>query len=513
MRFKKMIKKLLGILFLLILVAGFVVPGVLGIGAAPVANDDSYSLDESTEGASTSLSKIAAEGVLANDTDAEGDSLTAKLVTGVAHGLLSLSPSGAFTYIPEKNYAGEDSFTYDANDGTTNSPTFATVTITINQVDTPPTLEIDDRTVEKNSGSFTLNLDNYAHDVETPDSALIFSHLNGNIDAVECTRSVHILTCTTKTDATGTNIVTVNVDDGTNTPVQDTFTITVVENIETAPVADDFSVTVIKNVAQTIPVLSHASDADGDTLTLDPVVYTGTNGEVTQNTDGTVTYKPNTGYIGPDEFTYTVTDDSDDQLTSNTATVTISVTEEPPVTLHEFETRYNEYNEEYNKLDDDYDDAKRDYERSVDKDDEDDIEKYEDDLKDIQDDLDNLLDDAKDLDDDIQRAKDSQWNNLEDDVEELIDDIEKVIDRIDRIFNPVSDFFTAPTGATTATPPAKEPSTVVFNGLPADALAQVGPIDNTTPNQGLDSTFIWLLLGIVAVLGVIGFLVFILLRN
>ena len=64
-----------------------------------------------------SLTVPAATGVLANDTDPEGASLTAALVQGPAHGTLNLSPNGSFTYTPTATFAGTDSFTYQASDG------------------------------------------------------------------------------------------------------------------------------------------------------------------------------------------------------------------------------------------------------------------------------------------------------------------------------------------------------------------------------------------------------------
>ena len=55
---------------------------------------------------------IAAPGVLANDTDADGESLTAILVSGPAHGTVSLQPNGGFTYTPAAGFSGTDAFTY-----------------------------------------------------------------------------------------------------------------------------------------------------------------------------------------------------------------------------------------------------------------------------------------------------------------------------------------------------------------------------------------------------------------
>ena len=53
----------------------------------------------------------------------EGDPFTAVLVTTVSHGTLSLGANGGFTYTPTTGYTGPDSFTYRANDGTSNSNT------------------------------------------------------------------------------------------------------------------------------------------------------------------------------------------------------------------------------------------------------------------------------------------------------------------------------------------------------------------------------------------------------
>ena len=53
--------------------------------------------------------------MLTNDDDADGDSLTATLVTGPAHGDLTLNGDGSFTYTPDANYSGTDTFTYKAS--------------------------------------------------------------------------------------------------------------------------------------------------------------------------------------------------------------------------------------------------------------------------------------------------------------------------------------------------------------------------------------------------------------
>src|SRR6185295_1923578 len=76
--------------------------------------------------------------VLTNDTDADaGTTLTAALVASPANGSVTLASNGAFTYTPNANFNGSDTFTYTAGDGTAVS-NVATVTITIGAVNDAP---------------------------------------------------------------------------------------------------------------------------------------------------------------------------------------------------------------------------------------------------------------------------------------------------------------------------------------------------------------------------------------
>ena len=66
--------------------------------------------------------------MLGNAFDADGDPLTAILVSGPQHGALSLDSRGGFIYTPAVAFTGTDTFQYKANDGVANSSP-ATVTI------------------------------------------------------------------------------------------------------------------------------------------------------------------------------------------------------------------------------------------------------------------------------------------------------------------------------------------------------------------------------------------------
>lgn len=97
------------------------------VNDAPLAVADAY-----TTPAGTSL-VVAAPGLLANDSDIDGDSLTVLLASGANHGQLILNADGSFTYTPVSGYSGSDSFRYSARDGMASSEAVS-VTITITKV-------------------------------------------------------------------------------------------------------------------------------------------------------------------------------------------------------------------------------------------------------------------------------------------------------------------------------------------------------------------------------------------
>lgn len=97
---------------------------VTPVNDPPQAADDAY---EASEGVTL---RVDAPGVLANDTDADGDVLTAELRADAAYGTVSLAADGSFTYVSDDGFVGADSFTYAAVDGGLEEST-ATVEITV----------------------------------------------------------------------------------------------------------------------------------------------------------------------------------------------------------------------------------------------------------------------------------------------------------------------------------------------------------------------------------------------
>ena len=79
---------------------------------APTAAADAYTTAEDT------ALTVAAPGVLGNDSDPDGDRLTAVLVSGPSHGTLTLNANGSFSLHPRRELQRQRLFTYRASDGT-----------------------------------------------------------------------------------------------------------------------------------------------------------------------------------------------------------------------------------------------------------------------------------------------------------------------------------------------------------------------------------------------------------
>ena len=99
--------------------------------------------------------------------------------------------------------------------------------------------------------------------------------------------------------------------------------VTITEDPNSPPLANDDTATTPKNIEVVIPVLLNDSDPDGDPLSITAVTDP-PSGTSANNNDGTVTYMPNSGFTGTDNFSYTV---SDGRGGSDSADVTVTVTE------------------------------------------------------------------------------------------------------------------------------------------------------------------------------------------
>ena len=108
--------------------------GVTPVNDAPVAVADSITV---AEGGTATVLVGGATSVLANDSDAENNTLSAILVSGPANGTLTLNANGTFSYTHNGSETTTDSFTYKVNDGTVDGNT-VTVNIGVTPVNDAP---------------------------------------------------------------------------------------------------------------------------------------------------------------------------------------------------------------------------------------------------------------------------------------------------------------------------------------------------------------------------------------
>ncbi|MCK5526664.1 MAG: tandem-95 repeat protein, partial [Candidatus Latescibacteria bacterium] len=263
------------------------------VNDAPVAANDGYAVDEDA------TLTIAALGVLANDSDPEGNNLTAVLVNDVSNGTLTLDADGSFTYTPDADFNGTDIFTYKANDGELNSDE-ATVTITVKAVNDAPVVDGQSVTTPEDK-PVDIALTGSDSDVE---DVLTYSVLEGPSHGT-LSGSAPNLTYTPNLDYNGADSFTFKANDGADDSNVATVTIAV-NVVNDAPsfvkgadqgVLEDAGVQTVSG--WTTGISAGPSDESGQVLTFN----------VTANTNpGLFAVQPSI-HAGTGSLTYTPADD------------------------------------------------------------------------------------------------------------------------------------------------------------------------------------------------------------
>ena len=269
---------------------------VTNVNDAPVATDDTFTGDEDA---------AIIGNVLTNDTDADGDALTATAGTYATAegGSVTIAEDGTFTYTPAENFNGQDSFTYEVTDGAESDT--GTVTLTVNPVNDAPVANDDTFTGSEDSmiaGNVLTNDADIDGDTLSVTAGTYATAEGGSVTIA----SNGMFTYTPAADFAGEDTFTYEVSDGS---ASDTGTVTLTVNpINDGPVAADDAYSVAEDGSVSGNILDNDTDADGDTLSVTAGTYDTTHGTLVLAENGDFTYTPDAGYTGEDTFGYAVTD-------------------------------------------------------------------------------------------------------------------------------------------------------------------------------------------------------------
>jgi YVTN family beta-propeller protein/VCBS repeat-containing protein len=287
----------------------------------PTAVADGYATSEDTT-LTVPVTGTPDNGVLFNDTDPEGDPLTAILVSNVATGTLSLATNGSFSYIPVANASGVVTFTYKANDGAADSNT-VTVTITVTGVNDVPSFTkganqaVAEDAVAQSVATWATALSKGPADESGQVVDFIVSNDNNALfSAQPAVSAIGTLTYTPAANASGVATVSVRIHDnggvvngGVDTSAIQTFTITIAA-VNDAPVNSVAGAqTMLVNGRLTLSAASGNRISLSDDAGANPVQV-----QLTV-TNGTLTLASVTG------LTFTTGDGTGDSTTTFTGTV------------------------------------------------------------------------------------------------------------------------------------------------------------------------------------------------
>ena len=311
---------------------------------APTAVADFHEVDEDD-----TLTVGITKGVIANDSDADGDEFSITDHTDPLHGkLIKFSTlTGGFTYVPDADFFGEDTFTYTIAD-TTGKKAVGVVTITVKNVDDPATVVVNEPTFyvedisDENARSFEDGLvvkeDFQPVTLIVPTANVVFTDPDEGESVTPNAKSKkglfeveigksgqnYVMTLSSVADANGADTIVIYVGAGkTLVSVEIPVTITNVQDDPKA-VSDTFTVGQGEKteISAAKGVLVNDINPDGKTTLKAYLAEDATEGTVKLATDGSFTYEVG-DYEGSDGFVYFVVNAAGD--TSKPAIVYLNV--------------------------------------------------------------------------------------------------------------------------------------------------------------------------------------------
>ena len=322
---------------------------VIEVNDAPTAADDAKSTDEDTTLTFNSSDLTANDSTGPANESGQTLTVTAVNTTASTHGNVSLS-SGTVSFVPDANYFGPASFTYRVCDnGITNGAAdplcaTATVNVTVNAVNDPPTAADDTKATDEDTTLTFSASDLTANDSAGPANE---SGQTLTVTAVSATANTHGTVSLTSGSVTyvpeanynGAASFTYSVcDNGTPSACSGGTVNVPINPVNDPPTAADDAKSADEDTTLTFAASdltandsAGAANEGGQSLTVTAIGATANTHGTVSLSSGNVTYVPEANYNGAASFTYRVCDDgSPSQCTTATVNVTVNPVNDPP---------------------------------------------------------------------------------------------------------------------------------------------------------------------------------------
>lgn len=337
---------------------------------APEARPDSFTLYEDD-----SLVVNSANGILNNDSDKNNDTLTAVLADSANYGTIRFNADGTFTYTPDQDFFGTDTFTYQAKD-LKDFSTKTRVTVTVLPVNDSPVIADNTGITVREGDSATISSSKLAAaDVDHESSSIIFTlidkpkhgKLNKNgipiPDAVAFTQSdidADAISYQHDGSESTKDTMVFSVCDGTGacidsvpvaiviTPVNDTPYIQTKNSLSVAESG-------IKAIGNVVLLVKDNDDTAGDIIF--SLVKLPMNGDILKQGNELdvgatftqedidslrVSYQHNGGKTDKDSLSFTITDAGGASIAETILKINVGLTDDPPVALDDLDNSLNE---------------------------------------------------------------------------------------------------------------------------------------------------------------------------
>ncbi|MFA1568566.1 tandem-95 repeat protein [Vibrio tasmaniensis 1F-187] len=295
---------------------------VIAVNDAPVAGNVAYSVDE--DGSIT----LSQEQLLANASDVDGDALTASNLSAGDNATVTANEDGSFTITPEADFNGDIDLSFDVSDGI--ETVQAGVDLTVNPVNDLPTAEDQNFTVEEDGTLIFTDADLLAGaaDIDGDDLSIADVSYTG-AEGVFTDNGDGTYSFAPNENFNGDVNLGFTVSDGTET-VDANIDVTVTD-VNDAPVAGSTSYQMNEDGTITISpeqLIANSSDVDGE-VSLESVTYSGSDGTLVQNDNGSVTFTPNENFNGDISLDVVVTDDDGATATTTAGIEVLAVNDGP----------------------------------------------------------------------------------------------------------------------------------------------------------------------------------------